>query len=81
MGRKRRRDKHLPTSVYHRHGAYYFVDKDGKWNRLGRSLGEAYRELAHFVEAPSVKSSHRTQRKSRRIEQRTLRGYKRYSAK
>jgi integrase len=56
MGRKRRRDKHLPTSVYHRHGAYYFVDKDGKWNRLGRSLGEAYRELAHFVEAPSVKT-------------------------
>lgn len=56
MGRKRTRDKHLPKSVYHRHGAYYFVDHKGKWRRLGTSLGEAYRALAELVEAPTVRN-------------------------
>ena len=56
MGRKRTRDRHLPTSVYHRHGAYYFVDHAGKWIRLGKSLGDAYRALAGFVESTEVKT-------------------------
>lgn len=48
MGRRRRKDKHLPVRVYRKHGAYYFVDLDKKWNRLGVSLGEAYHALAKF---------------------------------
>lgn len=54
MGRKRKRDKHLPRRVYRLHGAYYFVDTAGKWHRLGVSLGEAYRELGTLVEAPEI---------------------------
>lgn len=56
MGRKRKRDKHLPTSVYQRHNAYYFVDHTGKWHRLGRSLGEAYRSLAGFIGSTEIKT-------------------------
>ena len=56
MGRKRKRDKHLPTSVYRRHNAYYFVDRKGKWHRLGASLGEAYRSLAGFVGSVEIKT-------------------------
>lgn len=51
VGRKRKYNKHLPNSVYHRHNAYYFVDHTGKWHRLGTSLGEAYRSLANFVDS------------------------------
>ena len=54
MGRKRTRDKHLPKNVYRRHGAYYFVDHQAKWRRLGTSLGDAYRELATLIEAPPI---------------------------
>ncbi len=54
MGRRRKKDTHLPSSVYYRHAAYYFVDHKGKWNRLGTSLGEMYRRLADFVEESPV---------------------------
>ncbi len=48
VGRQRRKDKHLPARVYLKHGAYYFVDLENKWHRLGVSLGEAYHALAKF---------------------------------
>lgn len=48
MGRRRKRDKHLPSRVYHQHGAYYYVDFKGKWHRLGSQMGDAYRALADF---------------------------------
>ncbi len=48
VGRRRRKDKHLPHRVYRRRGSYYFVDKDGKWHRLGVELADAYRNLAEF---------------------------------
>jgi len=35
--RPRKRDRHLPPCVYHRHGAYWLV-KRGKWTRLGDAL-------------------------------------------
>lgn len=38
--RPRKKDKHLPRSVYHRHGAYWLV-KQGKWTRLGADLPSA----------------------------------------
>lgn len=36
----------LPSRVYRKHGAYYYVRPDGKWLRLGKTLADAYRELA-----------------------------------
>ena len=56
VGRKRKTDKHLPNRVYQNHGAYYFVDHNQKWHRLGKSLGEAYRALAHFVDDSNIKT-------------------------
>ena len=43
--RPRKTDRHLPSSVYLRHGAYYLVQK-GKWIRLGKTLKEALSEYA-----------------------------------
>jgi integrase len=56
VGRTRTKDKGLPKRVYKRHGAYYFVDHAGKWIRLGKSLGEAYRTLANLVEVGPVQT-------------------------
>lgn len=36
----------LPSRVYKKHGAYYFVTPQNKWVRLGKSLSDAYRALA-----------------------------------
>ncbi len=41
MGRKRRDRRDLPERVYLKHGAYYFVSKDGKWHRLGTDYAKA----------------------------------------
>ena len=42
MGRKRKSaDTGLEPRVYAKHGAYYYVHRDGKWERLGTSLVEA----------------------------------------
>ena len=51
MGRKRKVDKHLPRRVYMRRGAYYFVDKDGRWNPLGRDYALAMAEYGRFTGA------------------------------
>jgi integrase len=48
VGRRRKTNKHLPARVYRKHGAYYFVDLEMKWHRLGVALGEAYHVLATF---------------------------------
>jgi hypothetical protein len=56
VGRTRKKNKGLPKRVYLRHGAYYFVDYTGKWIRLGKSLGEAYRALATLVEVGPVET-------------------------
>ncbi len=54
VGKRRKTNKHLPSRVYRKHGAYFFVDHQQKWHRLGVSLGEAYRALATFVEATPI---------------------------
>lgn len=41
MGRKRRDRRDLPERVYFKHGAYYFVSKDGVWHRLGTDYTKA----------------------------------------
>lgn len=43
--RPRKKDRHLPPCVFHRHGAYYLV-KAGKWSRLGTDLPTALAEYA-----------------------------------
>jgi integrase len=47
--RTRRKDKHLPPCVYHRHGAYYYV-KEGKWIPLGEALPSALAKYAQLIE-------------------------------
>lgn len=49
MGKPRTKDKHLPRRVYLRSGTYYFVHPDGKWESLGKSLGEAMRQWGEMV--------------------------------
>ncbi|WP_169295694.1 tyrosine-type recombinase/integrase [Advenella sp. EE-W14] len=42
MGRKRRNNPlNLPERVYARHGAFYYVHPDGKWERIGTDVAEA----------------------------------------
>jgi integrase len=40
--RPRKKDRHLPKCVYHKHGAYWLV-KAGKWERLGTELPSKYK--------------------------------------
>lgn len=49
--RPRKRDRHLPACVYHRHGAYYYVT-GGKWRRLGATLPIALAEYARIIRVP-----------------------------
>jgi integrase len=49
MGRKRKHDKGLPPRVYRSHGAYYFVDIEQKWTRLGKTEAEMYTTLARMA--------------------------------
>lgn len=46
VGRARKHHRHLPRRVYRRHGAYYFVDRSGRWIRLGATEPEAMRTYA-----------------------------------
>lgn len=54
MIRPRKKDRHLPPCVYHKHGAYWLM-KRGKWLRLGTNIAEALREYARVL-APSSHS-------------------------
>lgn len=50
MGRKRTKDRDLPSRVYLRHGAYFFVEPSGKWIRLADTKPAALRALADLLE-------------------------------
>ncbi len=60
MGRRRKNNRHLPQRVYIRRDTYYFVDKDGKWHRLGREFHEAMVEysLLNSTQAPVTNMGH-----------------------
>ena len=48
--------KRLPTRVYFKHGAYYYVTlPDRKWLRLGKSEAEMYKKLAKIADLESGK--------------------------
>ncbi len=54
MGRRRRKNRHLPPRVREQHGSYHFVDHQGKWRKLSRVReGEAklYEELLKLKRA------------------------------
>lgn len=57
MGRKRTKDRDLPQRVYQRHGAFYFVARDGTWTRLGATKSEALRAYAELLDGSSVSFS------------------------
>jgi integrase len=49
MGRKRKNNPlGLPERVYFKNGAFWFVHKDNRWERLGTDLAEAKRKGAHY---------------------------------
>ena len=54
MGRKRKHRRDLPERVYYRHGAYYFVDRAGKWHNLGRDHHQALIEHARINRAGAL---------------------------
>lgn len=51
MNRPRKKDRHLPRCVYHKHGAYWLVRK-GKWTRLADDLKGGLTAYASIYEAP-----------------------------
>lgn len=49
MGRKRKNpDSDLQPRVYSKHGAFYYVHRDGKWERLGTDKAEANQRARLF---------------------------------
>jgi integrase len=52
MPKKRRVNKHLPERVYQKHNAYYYVDLQNKWHRLGKTLPEAMQKWTELIDAP-----------------------------
>jgi len=49
MGRTRKSRKDLPARMYEKHGAFYLVDKNNAWFRLGGTLPEAMQKYAEMV--------------------------------
>jgi len=49
--RPRKADRHLPSCVFEKHGAFYYIKK-GKWTRLGGDLHTALVEYARIVALP-----------------------------
>lgn len=50
MGRPRIHNPELPSRVYFRHGAYYYVPPEGEWKRLGTTEAEMYKALGTLLE-------------------------------
>lgn len=50
MGKPRQSRKDLPSRVYMKHGAYYFVDTANKWHPLGKEYGPAMQKWAAMVQ-------------------------------
>lgn len=56
MGRKRKTnqlglDPKKHARLYPKHGAFYYVHKDGRWERLGTDLAEAKSKAEHYNDA------------------------------
>lgn len=53
MGRKRTTNKHLPSRVYWKNGAYRLLTKTGRWIKLGANLSEMYQALSKIHSEPN----------------------------
>lgn len=51
MGRKRTTRTDLPRRMYHHHGSYYFIAKDGKRTNLGRDFVLAMKGYADLLQS------------------------------
>ena len=51
MSRPRKTRHGLPSRVYQKHGAFYFVDKANRWHRLGKGYAEAMLAYAKLLES------------------------------
>src|SRR6516165_9551759 len=49
MGRRRKRNKHLPQRMYLAYGTYWFRPKDSKPVKLGRDLADALTRYASII--------------------------------
>lgn len=88
MGRKRTNNPlNLPDRVYPKHGAFYYVHRDNRWERLGTDLAEVKRKgnlyndpenafgtMAYFLDDFVVACEKRVARKD--MAQRTYEDYK-----
>jgi hypothetical protein len=55
MGRKRKANPlGLPDRVYPKHGAFYYVHRDGHWERIGVDVNEAKRKGNQYNESGST---------------------------
>lgn len=89
MGRKRKNNPlGLPDRVYAKHGAFYYIHRDGRWERLGTDIAEAKRKgnlyndptsafgtMAYYLDAFVVECEKRVDKKL--LAQRTYEDYKR----
>jgi integrase len=49
VGRRRKDDKQgLPSRVYLRSGTFYYVHRSGKWEGIGKDLGDARKRAEHY---------------------------------
>ena len=49
MGRTRKKDRHLPSRMYQKHGCFWFVDKRNKWHRLDPDYATALTRYATLI--------------------------------
>lgn len=55
MGRKRKNNElQLPSRVYQKHGAFYYVHPSGRWERIGTDLAEARKRGHHYNDPDSI---------------------------
>lgn len=52
MPKQREKDLDLPARVYKKHGAYYYVHHDKRWERLGTSRIEALAQYHRMADSP-----------------------------
>jgi len=54
MGRKRKDNSlGLPPRVYAKHGAFYYVHEDNRWERIGTDLAEARKRGVLYADPES----------------------------
>lgn len=50
-GKRRSKDLHLPSRVYFKHNAYYYVDHKNKWHKLSSKFSDAMKKYGEMQSA------------------------------